>query len=248
DEMQGDEYNVDEQEKKMSSDRDRDRDRERENDLRLSTSMGSASIMWSTSVSPPTRFHPARRVLRVQSPSSSDDGDSDRDYEEETASESRASGSRRGFGGLQAMVIHTPVASPVPPSSPLMAEPSRAQNLSVESIARAQNFNGSFPYDDNHLQFIVGADGISRARELPTTLKQLGGMSNAQEATKMLIWATVITFVCLQKKFGREKDSWEMLAEKAKEYIEKELVELGLEETLVAKTVNELESVASALF
>ncbi|KAG8785174.1 von Willebrand factor A domain-containing protein 5A, partial [Serendipita sp. 398] len=150
--------------------------------------------------------------------------------------------------------LRAPAAASVPQASPPLlakrevAPPPRAQTLSIESIARAQNFDGSFPCDDNHLRLIVGANRLSRARELPPTLKQLGVGSNAQDATKKLIWATVITFVCLQKKFGTEKDSWEMLVEKAKEYIEKELIDLGLEESIVAKTVNELESVASALF
>ncbi|KAG9040377.1 hypothetical protein FS842_003055 [Serendipita sp. 407] len=180
----------------------------------------------------------------------------------------RGSGSRGGFGELSISrgvaprassqphqpnfaPLQRPAALSVPqysPRSPPMAEPSSTRTLSIESIARAQNFDGSFPCTDNHLRFIVGTDRLSRARELPSTFKQIGGENNAQDATKKLIWATVITFVCLQKKFEGEKGSWEMLVEKAKEYIEKELVELGLKETLVAKTVNELESVASALF
>ncbi|KAG8819565.1 hypothetical protein FRC19_009686 [Serendipita sp. 401] len=129
------------------------------------------------------------------------------------------------------------------------AASSSQQTLSVESIARAQKFDGSFPSDDNHLRFVLGADGLSKARELPPALKQLaGGGSNAQDATKKLIWATVLTIICLQKKFGAEKDSWEMLADKAREYIEKELIDLGLEESNVTTTVNELETAASALF
>ncbi|KAG8846784.1 hypothetical protein FS842_001575 [Serendipita sp. 407] len=123
------------------------------------------------------------------------------------------------------------------------------QTLSVESIARAQNFDGSFPSDDGHLWLIVGADGLSRARDIPPALDRLaGGGIGAQAAMKKLIWATMLTIICLQKKFGVEKDSWEMLAEKAREYIEKELTELGLDESLVTQTVNRLETTASALF
>ncbi|KAG8840682.1 hypothetical protein FRB91_005777, partial [Serendipita sp. 411] len=105
------------------------------------------------------------------------------------------------------------------PPVPLYTPPTSIsqQTLSVESIARAQKFDGSFPSDDGHLWLIAGADGLSRARDIPPALVRLaGGGIGAQAATKKLIWATVLTIVCLQKKFGAEKDSWEMLAEKAR--------------------------------
>ncbi|KAG8840860.1 hypothetical protein FRB91_005603, partial [Serendipita sp. 411] len=105
------------------------------------------------------------------------------------------------------------------PSAPPYTPPASIsqQTLSVESIARAQNFDGSFPSDDGHLWLIVGADGLSRARDIPPALDRLaGGGIGAQAATKKLIWATMLTIICLQKKFGAEKDSWEMLAEKAR--------------------------------
>ncbi|KAG9043532.1 hypothetical protein FS842_001792, partial [Serendipita sp. 407] len=121
--------------------------------------------------------------------------------------------------------------------------------LSIESIARTQNFDGSFPSDDDHFRFIVDAKHLSMARELPLSLKQLGGEgSNAKDTTKKLIWTTILTSVCLQKRFGAEKDSWEMLVEKARAFIEKELIDFGLEVPLVAKTVKELECAASNLF
>ncbi|KAG8830099.1 hypothetical protein FRC17_005434 [Serendipita sp. 399] len=124
------------------------------------------------------------------------------------------------------------------------SSPATQQVLSVETIARTQTFDGGFPSDDNHIRFIVGADRLSRARELPAILKQLGGADTAKKA----IWATVLTYVCLQKKFGGDKDSWEMLVDKAKEYVEKELIDLGLDESLVTKTLGDLESAAVTLF
>ncbi|KAG8822812.1 hypothetical protein FRC17_009456 [Serendipita sp. 399] len=124
------------------------------------------------------------------------------------------------------------------------SSPAIQQVLSVETIARTQTFDGGFPSDDNHIRFIVGADRLSRARELPAILKQLGGVDTAKRA----IWATVLTYVCLQKKFGGDKDSWEMLVDKAKEYVEKELVDLGLDESLVTKTLGDLENAALTLF
>ncbi|KAG8822813.1 hypothetical protein FRC17_009457 [Serendipita sp. 399] len=125
-----------------------------------------------------------------------------------------------------------------------LSPPSVQQSLSVESIARTQKFNGSFPFNDAHIRFIVGADRLSQARELPPILKQIGGV----DETKMAVWITVLTYVCLHTKFEGEKDSWEMLVEKAKEYVEKELMGLGLEDSLVEKTLGELESAASTLF
>ncbi|KAG8804639.1 hypothetical protein FRC17_005920, partial [Serendipita sp. 399] len=93
------------------------------------------------------------------------------------------------------------------------------QILSIETIARTQTFDGGFPSDDNHIRFIVGADRLSMASELPLVLKQLSGA----DAMKRAVWVTLLTYVCLQKKFGGDMDSWEMLVEKAKEFVKEAL-------------------------
>ncbi|KAG8808602.1 hypothetical protein FRC17_003876 [Serendipita sp. 399] len=121
--------------------------------------------------------------------------------------------------------------------------------LSVETIARTQNFDGSFPSDDAHIRFVVGSKRFSQACELPPIIRQLGeGDSTAMDTARNVIWATVLTYTCLQKRFGGEHASWEMLVEKAKEYVEKELVGFGLEGSLVTKTMVELENAALAVF
>ena len=101
-------------------------------------------------------------------------------------------------------------ATPLSPSSaPIVA-------LTVENLARAQNFDGSFPSTDHHLQFLFNSspNRIS-AETLPVSLATL----SCVEDVKKTLWSTVLTLACLEKTFKSDKDSWEMLAEKATDYI-----------------------------
>ncbi|KAG8796890.1 von Willebrand factor A domain-containing protein 5A [Serendipita sp. 399] len=128
---------------------------------------------------------------------------------------------------------------PPPPPPPL-------RTLTVDSIARAQRFDGSFPYDLNHFIFIFeGREALATsALQLPPLLSS----TSANEADKMTIWVTIVTLACLQQKFASEKDAWELLAEKAQELVVGLLADLGLSESKTQEVVAKLADDAIPLF
>lgn len=113
--------------------------------------------------------------------------------------------------------------------------------ITIESLARAQSFDGSFPSTEQFLKSLKGGQAVPAQ---PTELANLGGDQNV----KASIWATILTLACLQKSFSNDKDAWEMLAEKARDYIEGALGDLGVDAGSVPKMITDLTAAALALF
>jgi hypothetical protein len=90
----------------------------------------------------------------------------------------------------------------------------------LESIARAQQFDGSFPSNPDWVARVCGKQTVPT---MPAALSALTGDVGVKER----IWATVLLLACLKRKFGSEKDSWEMMAEKANGWVEDELSAMG---------------------
>jgi hypothetical protein len=68
---------------------------------------------------------------------------------------------------------------------------------------------------------------------MPATLNGLTGDINI----KGTIWVTVLVVACLRHKFGTEKDSWEMMAEKASGWIEDTLSGMGADGSTVCASL-----------
>ena len=108
----------------------------------------------------------------------------------------------------------------------------------VEAIARAQQFDGGFPVSSDFIRLLTGS---SSAPSLPGELAALSGSS--QE--KQIIWVTVLVIAVLAKKFGGDKDSWEMLAEKSMEFVETSLVSMGVDSGNAVTVINHLKTAAA---
>jgi hypothetical protein len=120
-----------------------------------------------------------------------------------------------------------PLASQQPGSSGSAASNQRANStgpLTLESIVRAQQFNGSFPNDQTFLAQICGN---KQAPSMPAALRDAEGKGRT-ESVKLDIWATVLVLACLRRKFAAEKDSWEIVAEKALVFVENALGGIGV--------------------
>jgi hypothetical protein len=79
---------------------------------------------------------------------------------------------------------------------------------------------------------------------LPSHISALSGDVKAQQT----VWTTVLTLACLEKKFGSEKTSWELLAEKAKDYLDGALQDLGVNAINTNEVVQALIAEALAAF
>ena len=133
-------------------------------------------------------------------------------------------------------------ASPSP-RAPLAPAPVAA--LTVENLARAQGFDGSFPSTEHHMQFLFGMSSSSTPETLPASLAAL----SCAEEVKKTLWSTILTLACLDKTFKDEKDAWEMLAEKATEFVLGVLEsECGLSVKDAQRLVMELETTAATYF
>jgi hypothetical protein len=90
-------------------------------------------------------------------------------------------------------------------------KPASAVPLSVEALARAQEFDGSFRSSPQHVQMVASGGN-------PPVPQALAGLSG-DEGTKRAVWATLLTIACMEKRLAGEKDVWEFLADKARDYI-----------------------------
>ncbi len=142
-------------------------------------------------------------------------------YSDSTRSADRAS--YRLHGG-------PPGAAPAPASY--------GGTLTVESIARAQQFDGSFPVSSDFIRLLTGAPSTPA---LPGELVALSG----SEQVKQIIWVTVLVLAALAKKFAKDKDSWEMLAEKSSEFVETSLVSMGVDGGNAVTVTNQLKTTAA---
>ncbi|PVF91425.1 hypothetical protein CPB86DRAFT_337417 [Serendipita vermifera] len=118
------------------------------------------------------------------------------------------------------------------------AKPPAPTSLSVESLARAQKFDGSFPTDSRHISLVTSGGSLS----LPSALSGLGG----PEETRKAVWATFLTIACLEKRLAGEKDVWEFLADKARDYISATLQDLCKDAAKAEALMKELTAAASA--
>ena len=83
-------------------------------------------------------------------------------------------------------------------------------SISIETIARAQEFNGAFKAT------IFSTLQVSHlTRSFPSSLIGLTGLS---DEAKEIVWATAVALAFLEKRFGGDQDSWTLLADKAREF------------------------------
>ena len=152
-----------------------------------------------------------------------------------------------GSSHITALSGGAPTSAPTPApvsytdsygSAPIPAPASHGGTLTVEAIARAQQFDGGFPVSSDFIRLLTGS---SSAPSLPGELAALSGSS--QE--KQIIWVTVLVIAVLAKKFGGDKDSWEMLAEKSTEFVETSLVSMGVDSGNAVTVINQLKTAAA---
>jgi hypothetical protein len=136
------------------------------------------------------------------------------------------------FMQAQQSVMFMQAQQPVSPAAPVAA------TLSLETLARSQNFDGSFPADDGHIRLIMSG------KLTPSVSSRISALSGDFK-TQQMVWATILTLACLEKKFGNEKTSWELLEEKAKDYLDGALQDLGVDAMDTNEMVQSL--IASAL-
>jgi hypothetical protein len=123
-------------------------------------------------------------------------------------------------------------------SAPVRTPASYGDTLTVESIARAQQFDGGFPMSGDFIRLLTGS---SSTLTLPGELAVLSG----SEQAKQIIWVTVLVLAVLAKKFAKDKDSWEMLAEKSSEFVETSLVSMGVDHGNAVMVIDQLNMAAA---
>jgi hypothetical protein len=111
-------------------------------------------------------------------------------------------------------------------------------NPTVEAIAIAQQYDGSFPVDGG---FICLLTGSPVPPSLPVELTALAG----SEQDKHTIWATMLALAVFAKNLQGDAVSWRMLAEKAGEFVRTRLVLLGVDAGDVTAVVNRLRGAAA---
>jgi hypothetical protein len=121
---------------------------------------------------------------------------------------------------------------------PMSLGGSSSPSLSVESVARAQKFDGSFPTDPQHINMVTSGGAFS----LPSALSSLGG----DEGTKKAIWVTLLTIACMEKCLASEKEVWEFLADKARDYVSTTLQTLCNDSVRAEALMKELTTAATA--
>jgi hypothetical protein len=129
--------------------------------------------------------------------------------------------------------VPTPTASQTDFDSPL-----NGANPTVESIANAQRFDGSFSTDVDFIRLLTGS---SSTPSLPEDLTALPDSVQDKQA----IWVTLLALAVFAKNLQEDVDSWTMLAEKAEKFVRTSLVSLGVEDTGVTAMVSRLKRAAA---
>ena len=129
------------------------------------------------------------------------------------------------YSPVSSLVLGAGVDQPASSSAPPPAGP-----LTLEFIARAQKFDGSFPHDSAFLAQVCSDKPVPA---LPDALADVMGDANVKE----IIWATVLVLTFLKRVFAGEKDSWEMMAEKATMFVEEALMDMGADSGLFASLI-----------
>jgi hypothetical protein len=116
-----------------------------------------------------------------------------------------------------------------------------ASDLSVESLARAQAFDGSYSPSPNLCRLFDGNDSLPA---MPAALQTLAVNEHAKEA----LWCTTLVLAVLRVKFADEQDIWETFAEKALNWIKDTLSEdSAIDDERHSEIVEEVQVVAKAI-
>jgi hypothetical protein len=111
-------------------------------------------------------------------------------------------------------------------------------NPTVESIADAQRFDGSFSTNDGFVRLLTGSSSMP---SLPDDLATLPG--SVQE--KQTIWITILALAVFAKNLPEDEVSWTMLAEKAENFVRTSLASLGVDAAGVTAMVSRLKRAAA---
>ena len=91
----------------------------------------------------------------------------------------------------------------------------KKDHLSALSVISLQKASGSWDLTDQ----LASLCDVSRSDLIKGCSKEIA----ADTAEGKLIWATALALVLLMGKYSDQKDEWEMIAEKGKKYLKKNL-------------------------
>ncbi|KZW04436.1 VIT-domain-containing protein [Exidia glandulosa HHB12029] len=148
-------------------------------------------------------------MSRTRALSQDDDDDSVSDDGGTPMGASRAFGSAYGAASPSASK-----AAPIPTGPP-----------TIETFARQQQFDGSFPPSDVFYS-LFGSKSSEAKSAKPASV------------TNETIWSTVLAIAYLQKNFADDEDAWTLLVEKAKDYIVQILLAEGADEDSAGNIVD----------
>jgi hypothetical protein len=133
-----------------------------------------------------------------------------------------------------------PMDSPDPPSTsaPVDTKITGLLPPSVEALARAQKFDGSFPSNPEHMRMVTSGGN-------PPLPGSLSSMRNRKEL-HAVIWVTLLTVACMEKHLADEREVWEFLAEKARDYVSATLQNICKDSNLANALMKELVGAATA--
>lgn len=118
-------------------------------------------------------------------------------------------------------------------------------SLTLSSIAKAQDFDGGFKGTETNMKFLLQGSGKENA-PIPSTLDTVNNISAEDKAT---VWTTIIALAVLGKRFSSndERSAWNLLAEKANEFIAGVLSDAGLGNTEVEQLISKLKTEAETV-
>jgi hypothetical protein len=153
---------------------------------------------------------------------------------------SPATQSSTGFGlfGSSAGVGSPMAFGRSPAAEPNAVAAPATPGLSVEVLARAQKFDGSFPSNPGHISMVTSGGN-------PPLPRSLSSMRNGKEL-HAVIWVTLLTVACMGKYLANEREVWEFLAEKARDYVSATLQNLCKDSNLAKALMKELVGAATA--
>ena len=97
-----------------------------------------------------------------------------------------------------------------------------------------QEFDGSFPRNSPILKRLFKDEGNPHdVPPMPAMLANLTGTTDVKE----LIWATILVLKFLQQELSSEKDAWEAIANKATEFIDTALNDMGEDSSGITTTM-----------
>ena len=188
-----------------------------------------------SSAAPTPALAPAPSPFSAPAPMQTGVSQGERMSADLTQDRPRARSSTSGYAALSGSYYS---ALPTSASAPVRTPASYGGTLTIESIARAQQFDGGFPVSSDFIHLLTGSPSTPA---LPGELAVLNG----SEQAKQIIWVTVLVLAVLAKKFAKDKDSWEMLAEKSSEFVETSLVSMGVDSGNAVMVTDQLKMAAT---